>query len=286
MGEFSAYGKNSMLVQELVDKDKNAKGFFEESFPKHVYYIDEIEYILNNYKKIFSLNQPIIIATTIILRDPEHRVTRQSTNQKHSILLIWDGKSTIYFYDPNGNYTFMGDKAVNYSLGYTLYINKTYKNINSTEQLQEILRDKTKKTIKIPTKDGIQYVDKTDETSDYINAGGYCMFYNWLVIQYFIEQPVETWEKVYIEVIEPNSIFWKKKIGKIKINLRSKEIIDHWVSRLNIFAKGSKHIRKRRRSKRRRKRSIRKRRRSKRRRKRSIRKRRRSKRRRRHRKRK
>ena len=46
MIEFSAYGENSKLVQELVDEDKDAKGFFEKSFLGGVRYVDEIEKII------------------------------------------------------------------------------------------------------------------------------------------------------------------------------------------------------------------------------------------------
>ena len=259
MSEFSAYKQNKTLVQELVDEDKNAKEFFEKSFPRciPVKYIDEIENILNNYKKNFILNKPIIIATTIVLRDPQHRLTRGSKNKTHSILLIWDGKTTIYFYDPNGSYTLKGEGSEDYSLGFTLYKKDTYENIDSTENLQERLNELTRKIIQVPTEKGIQYVDKTDKTSAYINAGGYCMFYNWLVIQYFLEQPVNAWSEAYKQVINPNSSFWNKIInGKKKIDQRSKEIIDHWVSQSGGRSKRRKRrrTRKKRRSKRRKRR--------------------------------
>lgn len=253
MDEFSAYGQNKTLVQELVDEDKNAKGFFEKSFSdSKVKYIDRIENILNKFNEYFKPKQPIIIATTIVLRDPRHRLTRGSKNKTHSILLIWDGDTTIYFYDPNGSYTLVGEGAEDYSLGFTLYKNDTYENIDSTENLQKKLNKQTGKTIKVPTEKGIQYVDKTDKTSAYINAGGYCMFYNWLVIKYFLEQPVEAWSEAYKQVINPNSSFWNEIInGEKKIDQRSKEIIDHWVSQNG----GRSKKRKRRRTRRRRRKS-------------------------------
>ena len=140
--EFSAYKQNKTLVQELVDEDKKANEFFEKSFPNsNVKYVDRIENILNKSEEHFESEKPIIIATTIILRDPQHRVTRQSTNQTHSILLIWDGDSTIYFYDPNGSYTLKGEGSEDYSLGFTLKLGDTYENFDSTEDLQKKLHD-------------------------------------------------------------------------------------------------------------------------------------------------
>ena len=108
-------------------------------------------------------------------------------------------------------------------------ISDTYENFDSTEDLRKILHDQTGKTIKVPTEKGIQYMDTTAAKSKYINAGGYCMFYNWLVIEYFYNQSVETWSEVYKQVIDPNSLFWKGNVrGEKKIDQRSKEIIDHW----------------------------------------------------------
>tara|TARA_Y100000590_G_scaffold11585_1_gene14169 strand:+ start:653 stop:1519 length:867 start_codon:yes stop_codon:yes gene_type:complete len=250
--EFSAYKQNKTLVQELVDEDKKANEFFEKSFPNsNVKYVDRIENILNKSEKNFVSKKPIIIATTIILRDPQHRVTRQSTNQTHSILLIWDGDTTIYFYDPNGSYTLKGEGSEDYSLGFTLKLGDTYENFDSTEDLRKKLHEKTKKTIKIPAGKGIQYMDMTAAKSNYINAGGYCMFYNWLVIEYFYKKPVNTWSEVYNQVIDPNSSFWNEIMnGKKKIDQRSKEIIDHWVAQRG----GRSTRRKRRRSTRRKRR--------------------------------
>ena len=121
--------------------------------------------------------------------------------------------------------------------------------------MRKILHDQTGKTIKVPTEKGIQYIDTTAAKSNYINAGGYCMFYNWLVIEYFYKKPVNRWSEVYNQVIDPNSSFWNEIMnGKKKIDQRSKEIIDHWVAQRGGRSKRRKRRRTTRRKSRRSKR--------------------------------
>ena len=102
MDEFSAYGSLKGKVEDLVNKDIDAKKFFEtlNSRRSPVEYKDSIEdvfkylFVDNKHKKTNFK----IFPTTIQIYDEKENVS-----STHSIVLIWSNK-TLYLYDPNGVY--------------------------------------------------------------------------------------------------------------------------------------------------------------------------------------
>ena len=170
--EFSAYKTKKKIVENLVNLDIGAKKFFE-FFPE-VRYVDDIETILKYcVKKQYTV--PKIFATRIKLQN-----RYQPTNQGyHSIVTIWNqNENTLYFYDPNGAYN--KQKTFMYKIG-----NKTWE---TSAKFQQEFDKLYKIKIKLSKWRGIQQVSKTQcYKTQYILCGGYCMFYNWLAIDFMLK---------------------------------------------------------------------------------------------------
>jgi len=198
MKEFDAYGKLKKNVEKLVDNDTQADVFFN-NLNNHtsdikVDYIDEIQDVLADYDN-WSNEKFVIFPTTIQIYDGE-------TNDRstHSILLIWTN-AKLYLYDPNGAYntkikvTYKSSVTkLKQSYGYML--NNTY--FHSTVIFKKYIKDRYKITLNIPTDLGAQYLLPIEETNTiYIREGGYCMFFNYMVIEYILNNFEQPFESIY-----------------------------------------------------------------------------------------
>ena len=192
--EFSAYESDASGVEQLVDHDTGAKEFFEyhNSPALPVIYIPHLHLPRGRTEIVAKLQEanaapknPLIIATTIALQNMDGGEKpirhRKST---HSILLLWDG-TTVYLYDPNGNYNIEYQSWV-----YKIYRGPGQQSVEfprtteaAAQQLAHLLHIPRAHFV-VPTTVGIQVLNQTIADSPYIGRGGYCMFYNWLAINF------------------------------------------------------------------------------------------------------
>lgn len=198
MTEFHAYGKLKEKVENLVNDDIDAEKFFN-SLNKFsdisVRYIDKIENVLDEYN-VWSKEDFIIFPTTI-------QISNQDTLEvsTHSILLIWN-EDKLYLYDPNGAYN---TKKV------VLFKSKTNRNemesfgymlgdlyFDSTIQFKNYIKKNYNIQLHIPTDLGAQYLLPIEgDNTSYISSGGYCMFFNYMVIEYIANNMNESFNKIY-----------------------------------------------------------------------------------------
>ena len=187
MDEFSAYGSLKGKVEDLVNKDIDAKKFFEtlNSRRSPVEYKDSIEdvfkylFVDNKHKKTNFK----IFPTTIQIYDEKENVS-----STHSIVLIWSNK-TLYLYDPNGVYDTSQEKWYEgLREGDTLQQDYGYKfkgiYFDSTKKFQETIKKDYAINFKVPESLGAQFLlPITEGKTKYIGAGGYCMFFNYMAIE-------------------------------------------------------------------------------------------------------
>lgn len=199
MTEFKAYKKLKNKVQKLVDEDKEAETFFnnlKKYAPEDVkiVYIDEIIDVLNDYDE-WKKERFIIFATTIqISNQYEDEVST------HSILLIWNGNK-LYLYDPNGAYN--TEEVVLFksktnrdemeSFGYML--GDLY--FDSTIQFKNYIKKNYSIELQVPDDMGAQTLLLIEGNSTYIHRGGYCMFFNYMVIEYILSNLEKPFYKIY-----------------------------------------------------------------------------------------
>jgi len=183
MSEFNAYGKYKTDVERLVNDDIGADIFFNSLNNESdvVTYIDKIENIFNDLNKWKGYDCKIF-PTTIQINNKYDNI--QST---HSVVLILkDGN--FYFYDPNGvynteeeiNYENYGLLQQNFGYGY----NGTY--FGSTIKFKKFIEKNYKINLSVSTTLGAQFLLPIEEDTIYIKEGGYCMFFNYMVIEYVL----------------------------------------------------------------------------------------------------
>ena len=197
MTEFQAYGKLKKKVEQLVNDDIDADKFFNSlnKFSNiRVRYIDKIEKVLDKYD-VWSNEDFIIFPTTIQIRD----IVENDTST-HSILLIWN-KSKLYLYDPNGVYNTaeelyykISNEHLQQSYGYVYEDNY----FDSTQDFHKFVKNTYNIQLKIPTDLGAQYLLPIEgDNTSYISSGGYCMFFNYMVIEYIANNMNEPFNKIY-----------------------------------------------------------------------------------------
>jgi len=185
MNEFSAYGSHKAAVKNLVNKDIDAKKFFETlnsrgwSIEYHNRIEDVFEYLFvagGSKKTNFK-----IFPTTIQIHD-----IKGNNSSTHSIVLIWSNKK-LYLYDPNGVYDTSQPKWYE-GVGYELQQDYGYKfngkYFDSTKKFQKYIIKNYSKHFRVPESLGAQYIlPITEGETKYIGAGGYCMFFNYMAIE-------------------------------------------------------------------------------------------------------
>lgn len=214
--EFSAYGRYANIVEQLVEVDKGAKQFFEyhtsRDLPvKYIPYLD-LPRGREAIKNALAIHNPLIIATTIELQNMDkNNYPIRGRKSTHSILLLWH-RSIIYLYDPNGNYNITNQNLVykiHHHLGQSISFPPNTE--DAGDQLAQFLNLPDGMKFKVPLNPGIQVTNPTQDDSPYIGEGGYCMFYNWLAIE-FIKKAVdavpaqglsEAMHKAYNQVCNP-----------------------------------------------------------------------------------
>ena len=180
--EFSAYGSKASIVESMVDDDltKNVKKFYN-SIGKSVSYhadLDQAFKFITSRKKP-KKNKTIIVPTRIKFLKPGGA----DSQDFHAVSIIRDSNDGYYFFDANG--PVLSGQGPDYQM--FRYGNK--KNL-STSQLLKLLKNKYNiHSITFERKnEGVQLFAPTSNSSKYINEGGYCMFYNYLFIQYLVAQ--------------------------------------------------------------------------------------------------
>lgn len=184
MTEFSAYKANKRMVKNLVDRDWRANTFFE--FLK-VKYISNINNLFKNLKKTLAG----IYVTRIPIQDP---MNLRDTSI-HSIFFIWNGVDKLLLYDPNGYYDIKTNTYA-YNFDKLLFANTT--------SFKKHLEKNYKIIVLAPRYKGIQAMaDTCDINTQYIDSGGYCMFYNWIAIKYIIDNGKPNILQSYKNLINP-----------------------------------------------------------------------------------
>ena len=118
----------------------------------------------------------------------------------HSILLIWEG-TQLYLYDPNGVYNTAeelyyktSDENLQQSYGY-VYKGKYF---DSTQDFKKFIKKTYDIKLNIPTDLGAQYLLPIEGyNTSYIHSGGYCMFFNYMVIEYIANNMSQPFNKIY-----------------------------------------------------------------------------------------
>ena len=173
--EFSKYGKHSEWVKKLVNKDIDAETFFENitgDIP--------VSYHQSFDETLTKLGQEGIFVTRIY-----------TTHGYHSIFFYVTRNKTIYLYDPNGD--FISSDPVHYVHGQIF---------NSTKDFQVWLQDRIGHAVVVPDRQGIQ-TKIVSKDNGYIHGGGYCMFFNYIAIQYLQAHP----RGYYTLTREPEKVF-------------------------------------------------------------------------------
>ena len=177
--EFTAYGKVMNSVEKLVNEDIGADKFFE-SLSDGSFVVEYMEKIEDFFESKFSPEKLKIIPTTIQLRD----LGDDNFRSTHSIILMWVNEK-LYLYDPNGAYNVI-DGVRGYQGGVFLskfcysFGNEKY---TSTEKFQNFIKEEYKIDLIIPRSLGPQATMRlTEGETKYIGEGGYCMFFNYMII--------------------------------------------------------------------------------------------------------
>jgi hypothetical protein len=201
MTEFSAYKQYTRQVERLVDDDVNADRFFNSLNTENQYiqYEDNISQIFDSFEK-WSNRDFIIFPTTIQIynKDTKERST-------HSILLIWKD-SELYLYDPNGVYNTEEMKYYE-SVGHELQQDYGYEYKNeyfgSTEKFQSFIKQTYHLDLHVPKDIGAQVWLQIEENTSYIGGGGYCMFFNYMVIEYILKNHTKKFSSIYNTITTP-----------------------------------------------------------------------------------
>lgn len=192
MGEFHAYGHLKVKVEQLVEYDKEANTFFQSLTTDRipVIYIDTIEDCFTDIFNFKYVNYDLIIfPTTIKLHN---RIT--NADSTHSIVIFYHDHD-LYLYDPNGTYnTEPNDSGLIQEWGYIF--NGVY--YSKMEDFKDSIERQYRIKFVTPQTPGIQFLlPIIGENTQYIEKGGYCMFFNYMAIQKILYYGKDAFEDVY-----------------------------------------------------------------------------------------
>jgi hypothetical protein len=198
--EFSQYGDHSGWVRNLVNNDKDAKKFFEsldgDISVSYQSLRDTIK-LLKTEKGIFVTK----IATGFPTGDDFVKTGIHS-------IFFYATKKAIYLYDPNGIYS--NDDPLHFYY---------YVPIHSTEAFCEKLTERIGREVIGPTRRGIQY-KLVSENNGHIHDGGYCMFFNYLAIQY-----LQDGGDFSMLINNPSKVFPPMGNGATDMEAKTREIV-------------------------------------------------------------
>lgn len=170
MKEFSQYGKHMNLVKNMVSRDKPEyavnKFYTCLSNDIKVLYIKNIKQAIKLIKE--DTQKSLIIATTIAISPYDNK----DKICNHAITLVKENNN-VYLFDPNG---IVNDKSY--------YLYNIDENLFTTKQLNLYLNKLYDIKLKYQNNKGIQYYGPSEENTNFIKSGGYCMFYNYWFIQF------------------------------------------------------------------------------------------------------
>jgi hypothetical protein len=181
-----AQNRNDSLnntVENLVNDDINADIFFETLnrifHTETIFYKNTIEDVFSDlFTSGGSREQFKIFPTTISIHNQIDNET-----STHSIVLIWNN-DILYLYDPNGAYNTQepGVQGMIQEYGYSCF----GQYFNSTLEFQNYITNNYNIDFRVPLNLGAQYLLKIATESSYIGDGGYCMFFNYMAIEYIL----------------------------------------------------------------------------------------------------
>ncbi len=181
-----AQNRNNSLnntVENLVNSDINADIFFETLnrifHTEIIFYKNTIEDVFSDlFTSGGSREQFKIFPTTISIHNQIDNET-----STHSIVLIWNN-DILYLYDPNGAYNTQepGVQGMIQEYGYSCF----GQYFNSTLEFQNYITNNYNIDFQVPLNLGAQYLLKIATESSYIGDGGYCMFFNYMAIEYIL----------------------------------------------------------------------------------------------------
>jgi len=170
-------------VENLVNSDINANIFFETLnrifHTEIIFYKNTIEDVFSDlFTSGGSREQFKIFPTTISIHNQIDNET-----STHSIVLIWNN-DILYLYDPNGAYNTQepGVQGMIQEYGYSCF----GQYFNSTLEFQNYITNNYNIDFRVPLNLGAQYLLKIATESSYIGDGGYCMFFNYMAIEYIL----------------------------------------------------------------------------------------------------
>ncbi len=181
-----AQNRNDSLnntVENLVNDDINADIFFETLnrifHTETIFYKNTIEDVFSDlFTSGGSREQFKIFPTTISIHNQIDNET-----STHSIVLILYN-NILYLYDPNGAYNTQepGVQGMIQEYGYSCF----GQYFNSTLEFQNYITNNYNIDFQVPLNLGAQYLLKIATESSYIGDGGYCMFFNYMAIEYIL----------------------------------------------------------------------------------------------------
>ena len=170
-------------VENLVNSDINANIFFETLnrifHTEIIFYKNTIEDVFSDlFTSGGSREQFKIFPTTISIHN---KIDNETST--HSIVLIWNN-DILYLYDPNGAYNTQepGVQGMIQEYGYSCF----GQYFNSTLEFQNYITINYNIDFRVPLNLGAQYLLKIATESSYIGDGGYCMFFNYMAIEYIL----------------------------------------------------------------------------------------------------
>ncbi len=144
-----------------------------------IFYKNTIEDVFSDlFTSGGSREQFKIFPTTISIHNQIDNET-----STHSIVLIWNN-DILYLYDPNGAYNTQepGVQGMIQEYGYSCF----GQYFNSTLEFQNYITNNYNIDFRVPLNLGAQYLLKIATESSYIGDGGYCMFFNYMAIEYIL----------------------------------------------------------------------------------------------------
>lgn len=180
--EYSAYKTKASIVESMVEDDhaKNVKSFYESIGNSVFYYaaLDQALKFIITAKSQPKKNKILVVATRVKFLKPG----KADSEDYHAVCLVRDSNDDYFFFDPNG--PVLSKQGPDYHM----FRYGKHKNL-STSRLLALLEKKYNIDIEYEEKnEGIQLFAPTSNSSNYIDEGGYCMFYIYLFIQYLVEQ--------------------------------------------------------------------------------------------------
>jgi hypothetical protein len=224
--EFSAYGAYRSVVEQMVNHDvpEHIITHFYESLSRDNIAVD---YIPNFEDAIdYLLCQDSSIVSTLI--ELIHCSTREVS--RHAVCLVKDGED-YYLFDPNGSNGGTNDltgsidsRCSNSSRDYV------YRYFGRECTIYELARELSLAyniELNFQPGNGVQYYGPNHKDSNFINHGGYCMFYNycfieWLTTHWVKNSVLDTiLSKIHVDyaystgIFPPNAVLPRYTLGVI-----------------------------------------------------------------------